>query len=63
MVKIIFLWISYELFKKIRKRIVSLKTNIFYFNAVNNIIKEVNKISENSFDEDSNNKENISNVD
>ena len=40
-----FMWITYDLFKKEERKLISINTNIFDFNAVENIIEEVNKIS------------------
>ena len=40
-----FMWLTYDLFKKEERKLISINTNIFDFNAVENIIEEVNKIS------------------
>ena len=58
-----FIWISYDLFKKEQRKIISINTNIFNFNAVDNIINEINEIYENNPVADSNNIENNSNND
>ena len=38
-----FIWISYDLFKKEQRKIISINTNIFNFNAVDNNINEFNE--------------------